>query len=555
MTPAADAAHAASAVVDRLADAVGAVERRETHGSWVLLTPTRALKVKKPVVMAFLDYGTLERRRAMCRAEVEVNRRAAPDVYRGVRAVVPDGDGVALAPEDARDAIEYAVEMRRFDEDATLAAALRRGRVTGAAMSAIGARLAAFHAGCERVDRIDGAERIKRALDDDFASLRSLTATDERLTTRLISAERCVSALLGARWHELDERARSGRVRDGHGDLRAEHVLLEPEDAIVDAIEFDPGLRQIDVGLDLGFLVMDLHAAGRPDLARALVTGYRAAGGDPGDDRLLAFFAAYRARVRAKVALLRAAQLPPGPVAERERGAARALLTLGERLLWAAREPAIIAVGGVSASGKSTLARALAERTGAPVVSSDVVRKALVGLEPGQRAPAAAYGPGMSAATYDALGREAHGLEGPVIADATFHRRELREVFRRALGKRARELLFVECTAPVGVLERRLLDREREPARVSDATLAVLRRQLEDRDPLDEVPASAHLSLRCDQPTDVLAAAIEEALDRRAFQARYAASAAMTTKGNGRTSTTAPSGSAAVPTTSCSSGT
>jgi hypothetical protein len=178
----------------------------------------------------------------------------------------------------------------------------------------------------------------------------------------------------------------------------------------------------------------------------------------------------------------------------------------------------VIAVAGVSASGKSTLARALAERTGAPVVSSDVVRKRLLGLDPEQRAPSAAYGAGMSEATYDALGREARGLDGTVIVDATFHRRELRDVFRRALGERARELLFVECRAPVAVLERRLRAREQEPGRVSDATLAVLRSQLADRDPLDEVPASAHLAIRSDQPASELTAAIEDALDRRALQ-------------------------------------
>jgi aminoglycoside phosphotransferase family enzyme/predicted kinase len=554
VTPAADAARAAGAVVDRLADAVGAVERRETHGSWVLLTPTRAFKVKKPVVMAFLDYGTLERRRAMCHAEVEVNRRAAPAIYLGVRAVVPAGDGVALAPADREDAIEYAVEMRRFPEAATLAAALRRGSVTRAAAAAIGARLAAFHAGCERADRDDGAEAVKRALDDDFASLGSLTSADDELAARLVAAERCVSALLGARWRELDERARRGRVRDGHGDLRAEHVLLAPDDALVDAIEFDPGLRRIDVGLDLGFLVMDLHAARRADLAAALVTGYRAAGGDPGDDRLLALFAAYRARVRAKVALLRAAQLPASAAAD-ERAAARRLLALGERLLWAAREPAVIAVAGVSATGKSTLARALAERSGAPILSSDVIRKRMAGLAPSERAPATAYSAEASAATYRELGRRAGALEGTVIVDATFHRRALRDGFRSALGARADELVLVECMAPAAVLERRLRARERDPGRISDATSAVLRRQLADREPPDELPPGAQLVVRADQPVGEIAGAVEEALDRRPRQARYAASAATTTNGNGSTSSTASSGSAAVPNTAWSAGT
>ncbi len=512
MTTVTAAGREASAVVDRLATAVGAVERRETHGSWVLLTPTRAYKVKKPVVMAFLDYGTLSRRREMCRAEVEVNRRAAPRIYLGVRAIVPDGDTVALAPDDAPGALEYAGEMRRFDEHVTLAAALDAGAVSPEAAARIGARIAAFHDRCEPVD--GGAEPVKRSLDDDFASLSSLLSSDAALARDLVAAERSAASFLGARWQELDARARAGTVRDGHGDLRAEHVLLDAEESLVDAIEFDPGLRKIDVGLDLAFLVMDLHAAGREDLARALVRGYRDAGGDPGDDRLIAFFAAYRARVRAKVALLRAGQLPRGPAAV-ERDRATRLLQLGTRLLWEAREPTVIALAGVSASGKSTLARALGDRSGAALLSSDEVRKRLIGLAPDQRAPASAYDASMHDATYRALGRRVSEHPGTVIVDATFHRRALRDAFRTQLGDTGSRVLFVACTAPVEVLEQRLLAREKEPGRVSDATLAVLHRQLAHHDPMDEVPAPCHLQVRSDQPVEAVLDAIEEALDRR----------------------------------------
>jgi len=503
-------------VVDRLARAVGAVDRRETHGSWVLLTRTRAYKVKKPVVMAFLDYGTLARRREMCRAEVELNRRTAPGIYLGVRAIVAEGECVTLAREDAPDAIEYAVEMRRFRESDTLASALAAGVATAADARRIGARLARFHAGCAPVVLGGGAEAVKRSLDDDFASLSTLLADDAALARELVAAERCADGLLGARWAELDARAREGRVRDGHGDLRTEHVLLDPEVPLVDAIEFDPGLRRIDVGLDLAFLVMDLHAAGRPEMARALVDSYRDAGGDPGDDRLIAFFAAYRARVRAKVALLRARQLAAHPAAAvGAREGAAGLLRLGSRLLWEAREPAVIAIAGVSASGKSTLAGALGERAGRPVLSSDVVRKGLIGLAPGDRAPGSAYEADVTDATYRELGRRAAAEAGTVIVDATFHRRALRDAFRAALGSAASHLVFVECRAPAAELDRRLRARSRDHRRVSDATAAVLRRQLADRDPLDEVPAARHVLVRSDQPVEHLAAAVEAALDLR----------------------------------------
>ena len=213
----------------------------------------------------------------------------------------------------------------------------------------------------------------------------------------------------------------------------------------------------------------------------------------------------------------------------------------------------MIAIAGVAASGKSTLAGALAERAGRPVLSSDVVRKALVGVAPGDRAPGSAYSADVNRATYRELGRLAAAEGGTVFVDATFHRRALRDAFRSTLGSAASRLVFVECRAPAAELDRRLRARERDPRRISDATAAVLRRQLADRDPLDEVPAARHVIVRSDQPVEELAAEVEAALDLRA--ARKAASAISTSTGNGSTSSTASSGSAAVPNTSWSAGT
>src|SRR6185437_11740127 len=168
-------------------------------------------------------------------------------------------------------------------------------------------------------------------------------------------------------------------VRDGHGDLRAEHVLLTAGDVVVvDCIEFEPQLRQIDVAADLAFLVMDLHTSGRRDLAASLVGAYRAAGGDTGDDALVAWLASYRALVRAKVMLLRAAQ-QSSEESGRSRAMADRLLGVAELLVWQARGPVTVAVGGLSASGKTTLAKALARRAGLPYLSSDLTRKAAAG--------------------------------------------------------------------------------------------------------------------------------------------------------------------------------
>jgi aminoglycoside phosphotransferase family enzyme len=294
----------ASAVADAVArDQDGrAVECHETHGSWVFVAGDRALKVKKPVVLPFLDDGTLERRRAMCREEVRVNRRLAPALYRGTVSVVARGSELFVDPDDeASGAVEVAVDMRRYDERDTLAERLRIGAATPAQLRAVGALLAGFHAaepGPHDAARAFAALRaaVRTTLDD----LRGDGAPGEMGDGRLWQLRGGMEAALAARRTELLERGRRGLVVDGHGDLRAEHVLLTEPIQIVDAVEFDPGLRIADVSCDLGFLVMDLEGAGGDVPATALVEGYREAGGDAGDRALLASMARYRALVRAR---------------------------------------------------------------------------------------------------------------------------------------------------------------------------------------------------------------------------------------------------------------
>ena len=486
------------------------VELHETHGSWVLVGGDRALKVKKPVVMPFLDYATLERHREACAAEVEVNRRLAPDVYLGVAAIVPAPCGVELAPAGDPRAVEYAVRMRRYAEADTLAARVARGAATPGDLERVGVRLARFHAEAEPAGDGAGAEPVKRWLDDTHASLRDLLPSwpERALVAR---SERFAAAFLTAHWDELDARARAGRVRDGHGDLRAEHVVLEGGAIlVVDGIEFDPALRRIDVGCDLAFLTMDLEAAGRGDLARRLVVAYRDAGGDPGEDELLSWLAGYRALVRAKVALLRAGQQADG---EREASRAKAsrLLRLAERLEWRARGPVTIAVAGLAASGKSTLAVALAERSGLPQFSADVVRKQQAGLAPTARAAATDYAPERNAAVYSELGRRAAAAPEGAIVDATFRAAVARDGFRRAHGS-GRDVVHVECVAPLAVRLGRAREREADTARVSDAGAAVAARQL--MEPMDEVPAARHVTVRGDDALPAQLGAVADALDR-----------------------------------------
>jgi predicted kinase len=326
--------------------------------------------------------------------------------------------------------------MRRYDEGGTLAAKLERGELKRSEVVALGGVLARFHARARRV-AASGMPvlSVERRMTENFHEL--LGVVEQRAEVEWVLAlERFAHAFLTAHAQMVDARARRGLVREGHGDLRAEHVLLDETLQVVDCVEFDRSLRELDVADDLAFLVMDLVAKGGDRFAGALVQAYTDAGGDPGEDWLVAFYAAYRALVRAKVALLRAVQ---HPAASSERGhesaVARDLLGLAERFAWQARLPLVIVVCGLPAAGKSHLARALAETSGLPHLSSDVTRKRLAGIRPRQRADDVAYSAEFNRLTYAELGRRAAreaSRRGGALVDATFRHRVDRDAFADA---------------------------------------------------------------------------------------------------------------------------
>ena len=493
--------------------ALGSDEVRETHCSWVILTDDRAYKLKKPVRFGFVDLSTPAARRSTCEQEVDVNRVLAPDVVLGVRSVVPDGAGVALAEPDDPGALDWVVEMRRFDESRTMAAIAARGELTSEAAKRVGARIARFHAGAQIITMAHAADRTAARWKTNLDELEPLAGGGLR---RQVAALRTFAAgFVARRRDELDARGRDGHVRDGHGDLRAEHVLLDEAVTIVDRLEFDWSLREADVADDLAFLLMDLKALGVKWAADAVLEGYRDAGGEPGDDALLAFFGAYRAGVRAKVELLRAEQLRDAAAARRCRERARGLLRLAEHCAWRARSRPTLVVCGPPASGKSSLAAALAVRTGAIVLSSDLVRKDLLGLRAGERAPDAAYGPGEKQRVYDELARRLGALpvRDGAIVDATFGARSTRERFAASPGGN-RDVVWVECAAPLTTLVERAAARPPHRAHGSDAGPAVAAELAEAFERLDDVPPSRHLRVDGTAPVDETLRALGAWLDR-----------------------------------------
>ena len=478
------------------AGAAGPVELRETHVSWVLLAGDRAYKLKKPVRFGFVDQSTRERRRAACEAELAVNRELAPGVVLGVRPVVDGPAGLRVGDEGEGPAVDWVVVMRRFDERHTMASLLHDGRLPANAVERVARRIAGFHAVTPVAAPADWPAEVAGVWRRNLDELQPLVSCHEDPLVR--SARRFGAAFVQANRDELDHRAEHGRVRDGHGDLRAEHVLVEGDEVtIVDRLEFDPALRRVDVADDLAFLVMDLESLGFAQVAADIVAAYRAAGGDPGRDDLLAFFSCYRALVRAKVELLGRSQ-PTSRAAE--------LLTLADWLMWRARGRVALVVTGPPASGKSTLAAALSRRSGLPVLSSDVVRKEVLGLATATAAPGSAYVAEERSAVYAQLGGQARQalLAGGVIVDATFGEAPLREAFLATVGPdEAARVRVVECRAPPAVLAARAQARHARGDSASDAGPEVAARLAAAFSPFAR-PIGGRLLIDTEQDADAL---------------------------------------------------
>ncbi len=448
------------------------VEVRQTHISAVFLAGPFAYKVKKPVDLGFLDFTTIDKRRHFCDEETRLNRRLAPNVYLGVVPITYDGGAARI--DGSGEAIEWAVKMARLPDEASLRWHVRHGDVTTDQLSTLAKRIAEFHRTAEATDRTAAFGRFEVVAGnarENFAQSRGhVGATVSRAVFDRLEA--LTEAALSRLRLLIEARAARGVPRDTHGDLRLEHVYLLPDGlAIIDCVEFNERFRYADPVADAAFLAMDLLAEGRPDLARVFAEAYFAAAGDEEGRRLWPFYIAYRSAVRGKVQGMKAAE-PEVPAGEREsarrRSAMHWLLALGQ-LEEPARRPCLVLVGGLPGTGKSTLARGLAEASGFEVIRSDVVRKEPTAASGGGDI----YTPDWTERTYAECLRRAEALlfEGRrVIVDATFREDRRRERFLTAAKDLGVPGLLLVCEAPPEVVRQRLAARKGD---ASDADWAV----------------------------------------------------------------------------------
>ncbi|WP_340117502.1 AAA family ATPase [Pelagibius sp. 7325] len=457
------------------------VQRIDTHGAIVFLAGDRAYKVKRAVAYPYMDFSTLERRRVLCLREQEINSRTAPDLYLDVVPVTKTASGLALGGEGK--AVEWVLVMRRFDQDQLLSRRAAAGQLTAQTMTALADAVARFHDAAEpRQDIAAGAKAMRWVISEngeEFAERADLFDPDAvRRVTEAALAQLDRHAAL------LDARAADGKVRLCHGDLHLRNVvLLDGKPTLFDAIEFNDAIACIDVIYDLAFLLMDLEHRDLRPFANLVLNRYLQRRDEAEALALLPLFLSARAAVRAKVAAsLEAVAGNDGDenkVARRTEAAA--YFELAGRYL-DPPPPRLVAVGGLSGTGKTTLARALAPDFGAAPgalhLRSDVLRKQLAGVDELEHLPPEAYSAEASADVYAALvARACQALAAghAVILDAVFARPEERETVEAVARAAGVEFTGLWLQAPPAVLKSRVSARSGD---ASDATAAVVEQQL-----------------------------------------------------------------------------
>jgi hypothetical protein len=448
------------------------VEVRQTHISVVFLAGEFAYKLKKPVRFGFVDYGTLERRRHFCTEEVRLNRRLAPQVYLGVVPITFEGDQVRV--EGRGEPIEWAVKMRRLPDEARLKTRLLQGEIGADHLTALASKLAAFHRdaasgpGISRFGRFEVVSRNALENFDQSASQVGVTVSPEVFVRLRRLTEQALKNL-----HDLIEsRASRDLPRETHGDLRLDHVYLFPQQPppndliIIDGIEFSERLRHADPIADMAFLAMDLVYHGRRDLARSFVATYLHASGDSDGQRLVPFYLSYRAAVRGKVEGMKLDE-PEIPDQERLQARIRSqahwIIAL-EALEEPGRRPALILIGGLPGTGKSTLARGLASRAGFQVLRTDQVRKALARDRGSSLATdGGIYTTEWNDRTYAAClsqAEEALSQGRRVVVDASFREEARRRAFLEAASRLGVPAHLLLCQAHPEVIKDRLNRRQ-----------------------------------------------------------------------------------------------
>jgi aminoglycoside phosphotransferase family enzyme/predicted kinase len=458
----------------------GVVERIETHAAVVFLAGTRAYKLKRAVLFDYLDFSAPEQRRTMCEAELRLNRRTAPALYRRVVAVTRESDG-SLALGGRGTAIDWVVEMNRFDQDALFDRLAAADRLDVGLMPPLAAAIAEFHAAAEPRHDHGGKAGMAWVIHGNSAGFAEYgtDCLDRSACARL--ADQALREL-ERRGALLNARRDAGLVRQCHGDLHLRNiVLLDGHPTLFDAVEFNDEIACTDVLYDLAFLLMDLWRRHLPRHANVVWNHYLGLTGALAGICLLPLFLSCRAAVRAKTGATAASVQNDAERRRELQEQAREYLAMAVDLL-RPPNPCVIAIGGLSGSGKSTLALGLAPSVGpvpgALVHRSDEIRKRLCGASPIERLGPEGYSAEVTQQVYAALVEHARQTvqEGhSAIVDAVYARPEDRHAIERVAADASVPFLGFWLEAPESILLARSEQRQNDP---SDANAEVIRLQL-----------------------------------------------------------------------------
>ncbi|MCP4380094.1 MAG: AAA family ATPase [Hyphomicrobiales bacterium] len=452
------------------------VRRIDTNGAAVFLAGSDVYKVKRAVHFPFMDLSTLARRKATCEAEVAVNRRFAPDLYLGVVPITREADG-SLGIDGGGEPVEWAVHMRRFDETMTLDLVAERGELTPAILKQLSAIVLDAFASAERCDGVAATKDLEGVVDETVASL---VERDEVFPpASALAFQDAMRASFARSRAQLLKRGANGHVRRCHGDLHLRNItLIDGVPVLFDAIEFDESIATIDVLYDLAFLLMDMWERGLHTEANQLFNRYLWRSNQLLDEleglSLLPLLLALRAAIRAKIEALRFVTVDADPRARLE------ALRYFDHAMGFLRpsEPQLIAVGGFSGTGKTTLSRLVAHQIGrapgAVHLRSDIERKRLMHVDELERLPASAYSPTVTEDVFAALRRQAETvLEAghSVIVDAVHKTPEERSLIAAVARDAGVPFTGLWLTGPVETLIDRISHRTDD---ASDATQAIV---------------------------------------------------------------------------------
>jgi uncharacterized protein len=493
------------------------VQLLQTHISYILLTGEYAYKVKKSVSFSFLDFTTLENRQHFCQEELRLNRRLSPELYLAVLPIVEDAGQYHIETSNitANAVVDYTVQMRQFPQDALLSHLFEQDKLTPTMMKELGTVVAQFHGQAEIDADMQGygsmaaiqkvatsnygisEEFIQRETDRSFTQTQAQHNATQQFTTQFFAQN--------SDW--FVQRQVEGKIRDCHGDLHLNNICFYLDKIhIFDCIEFNPAFRTIDVIYDVAFLVMDLEFQGRADLANLFLNTYLEQTGDYWGAALLPLYLSMRAYIRGNVNSL---ALKDPAISDTDK---TGFLQRGKayyRLAWDYTQRSqgrLLLMSGLSGSGKSSIARQLAQRLNALHLRSDAVRKHLSSTPLFQRGNtngtfgSGIYTPEMTAKTYDRLlelGLFLAQQGWTIILDAKYDRHSLRQSALAAATSAQLPIHFVQCTAPISVLRDRLQKRTGD---IADATADMLDAQIKAAEPFTEVEEAIATTLQTDRP-------------------------------------------------------